>query len=127
MTDLEIAQATQPNKIVEVAKKLGLNEDDLDLYGKYKAKIDIKYSKNPNGKLVLVTAINPTPAGEGKSTTTIGLADAFALLNKKVCVALREQALDQFLALKVEHVAEDIHRLFLWKISIFTLQVISMQ
>lgn len=100
MTDLEIAQATQPEKIVEVAKKLGLSEDDLDLYGKYKAKIDIKHSKNPSGKLVLVTAINPTPAGEGKSTTTIGLADALALLNKKVCVALREPSFGPVLGVK---------------------------
>jgi len=100
MTDLEIAQSTKALKIVEIAKKLGLNEDDLDLYGKYKAKIDIKYSKNPKGKLVLVTAINPTPAGEGKSTTTIGLADAFSLLNKKVCVALREPSFGPVLGVK---------------------------
>ena len=100
MTDLEIAQSTEALKIVEIAKKLGLNEDDLDLYGKYKAKIDIKYSNNPKGKLVLVTAINPTPAGEGKSTTTIGLADAFSLLNKKVCVALREPSFGPVLGVK---------------------------
>ena len=100
MTDLEIAQSTEALKIVEIAKKLGLNEDDLDLYGKYKAKIDIKHSNNPKGKLVLVTAINPTPAGEGKSTTTIGLADAFSLLNKKVCVALREPSFGPVLGVK---------------------------
>ncbi len=100
MTDLEIAQSTKALKIVEIAKKLGLNEDDLDLYGKYKAKIDIKHSNNPKGKLVLVTAINPTPAGEGKSTTTIGLADAFSLLNKKVCVALREPSFGPVLGVK---------------------------
>ena len=100
MTDLEIAQATTALKIVDVAKKLGLDEDDLDLYGKYKAKIDLKYSMNPKGKLVLVTAINPTPAGEGKSTTTIGLADAFNLLNKKVCVALREPSFGPVLGVK---------------------------
>ncbi len=100
MTDLEIAQSVEPKKIVKVAQSLGLNEDDLDLYGKYKAKIDLKYSKNPKGKLVLVTAINPTPAGEGKSTTTIGLADAFHLLNKKVCVALREPSFGPILGVK---------------------------
>ena len=100
MTDLEIAQSVEPKKIVEVAQNLGLKEDDLELYGKYKAKIDLKYSKNPKGKLVLVTAINPTPAGEGKSTTTIGLADAFHLLNKKVCVALREPSFGPVLGVK---------------------------
>ncbi|MCR5786660.1 MAG: formate--tetrahydrofolate ligase, partial [Acholeplasmatales bacterium] len=100
MTDLEIAQNNEMLKITEVAKKLNLNEDDLDMYGKYKAKIDLKYSKNPNGKLILVTAINPTPAGEGKSTTTIGLADAFTLLNKKVCVALREPSFGPVLGVK---------------------------
>ena len=100
MTDLDIAQSVEPVKITEVASLLGLNEDDLELYGKYKAKIDLKYSKNPHGKLVLVTAINPTSAGEGKSTTTIGLADAFHLLNKKVCVALREPSFGPVLGVK---------------------------
>jgi len=84
MTDLEIAQSAKMKKITEVAKTLNLGEDDLELYGKYKAKIDLKYSNNPKGKLILVTAINPTPAGEGKSTTTIGLADAFTLIKKFV-------------------------------------------
>lgn len=100
MTDLEIAQNTEMLKITEVAKALNLSENDLELYGKYKAKIDLKYSKNPKGKLILVTAINPTPAGEGKSTTTIGLADAFTLLNKKVCVALREPSFGPVLGVK---------------------------
>lgn len=100
MTDLEIAQSCQMKPIKEVASKLGLVEDDLELYGKYKAKVDLKYSKNPNGKLILVTAINPTSAGEGKSTTTIGLADAFTKLNKKVCVALREPSFGPVLGVK---------------------------
>jgi formate--tetrahydrofolate ligase len=100
MTDLEIAQSAKMKKITEVAKSLNLGEDDLELYGKYKAKIDLKYSNNPKGKLILVTAINPTPAGEGKSTTTIGLADAFTLLNKKVCVALREPSFGPVLGVK---------------------------
>ena len=100
MTDLEIAQSAKMKKITEVAKTLNLGEDDLELYGKYKAKIDLKYSNNPKGKLILVTAINPTPAGEGKSTTTIGLADAFTLLNKKVCVALREPSFGPVLGVK---------------------------
>ena len=100
MTDLEIAQSAKMKKITEVAKTLNLGEDDLELYGKYKAKIDLKCSNNPKGKLILVTAINPTPAGEGKSTTTIGLADAFTLLNKKVCVALREPSFGPVLGVK---------------------------
>ncbi len=100
MTDLEIAQSCQMKNIKEIASKLGLDEDDLELYGKYKAKIDLKYSKNPNGKLILVTAINPTSAGEGKSTTTIGLADAFTKLNKSVCVALREPSFGPVLGVK---------------------------
>ncbi len=100
MTDLEIAQSCQMKPIKEIASKLGLVEDDLELYGKYKAKVDLKYSKNPNGKLILVTAINPTSAGEGKSTTTIGLADAFTKLNKKVCVALREPSFGPVLGVK---------------------------
>jgi formate--tetrahydrofolate ligase len=83
LSDLEIAQQAEIKPIKEIASSIGLDEDDLELYGKYKAKIDLKYSNNPKGKLILVTAINPTPAGEGKSTTTIGLADAFTLLNKK--------------------------------------------
>ncbi len=100
MTDLEIAQSCQMKPIKEIASKLGLVEDDLELYGKYKAKVDLKYSKNPNGKLILVTAINPTSAGEGKSTTTIGLADAFTKLEKKVCVALREPSFGPVLGVK---------------------------
>ena len=100
MTDLDIAQSCQMKPITSVASTLGLNEDDLELYGKYKAKIDLKYSKNPKGKLILVTAINPTPAGEGKSTTTIGLADAFTNLKKSVCVALREPSFGPVLGVK---------------------------
>ena len=100
MTDLDIAQSCQMKPITSVASALGLNEDDLELYGKYKAKIDLKYSKNPKGKLILVTAINPTPAGEGKSTTTIGLADAFTNLKKSVCVALREPSFGPVLGVK---------------------------
>ena len=100
MTDLEIAQSCQMKPIKEIASKLGLVEDDLELYGKYKAKVDLKYSKNPNGKLILVTAINPTSAGEGKSTTTIGLADAFTKLEKRVCVALREPSFGPVLGVK---------------------------
>lgn len=98
LTDIEIARNTKLLKIKEIAKKLNLNdEEDLELYGNYKAKItDIarkKIQNNKDGKLILVTAVNPTPAGEGKTTTTIGLAQALNKLNKKVVVALREPSL----------------------------------
>ena len=104
LTDVEIAQAAKVEKIAEVAKKLSLTEDDLELYGKYKAKISKevwqKIEKNPDGKLVLVTAITPTPAGEGKTTTSIGLADAFQKLGRKICVALREPSLGPCFGIK---------------------------
>ena len=83
MTDIQIAQAAKKENIVEIAKRLGLTEDDIEQYGKYKAKINldvIQKSNRPNGKLILVTAITPTPAGEGKSTVTIGLTQALKLL-----------------------------------------------
>ena len=92
-SDIEIAQEAKPQDIREIAKKLGLTEDDLELYGKYKAKIDYNLLKKDNGKkkakLILTTAINPTPAGEGKTTTTIGVADGLQKLGKNVLVALR--------------------------------------
>ena len=87
-TDIEIAQEAKLLPIKEIAASMGIEEDDLELYGKYKAKLSDDYVKkienNPNGKLILVTAINPTPAGEGKTTTTIGLADGLKKLNKNV-------------------------------------------
>ena len=84
MTDLEIAQKAEILKVKEIAKKVNLSEDDIELYGNYKAKInpDLLKDKKEKAKLILVTAINPTPAGEGKSTVTIGLADALNKLNK---------------------------------------------
>ena len=86
-TDIEIAQETKMLPITEVAEQLDMTMDDLELYGKYKAKISDEYLKkienNNNGKLILVTAINPTPAGEGKTTITVGLGQAFGKLNKK--------------------------------------------
>ena len=91
LSDLEIAQQAQILNIKEIAEKVDLTEDDLELYGKYKAKINVENLKDrKDGKLILVTAINPTPAGEGKSTTTIGLADALNKLNKNTVIALRE-------------------------------------
>ena len=103
-TDVEIAQEAQMQHIREIAAKLGLTEDDIELYGKYKAKISLdawnKVKNGPDGKLVLVTAINPTPAGEGKTTTSVGLADAFHNLGHKVAVALREPSLGPCFGLK---------------------------
>ena len=97
LPDIDIARNTKLQKITDIAKKIGLNEDDIELYGKYKAKISQeaieKLQSNKDGKLILVTAINPTPAGEGKTTTSIGLAQAFQKLNKKVVVVLREPSL----------------------------------
>ena len=102
LTDLEIAQQAKILEIKEIAKKVNLTEDDLELYGKYKAKISLEKlnSNRKNGKLVLVTAINPTPAGEGKSTTTIGLADALNKLNKNTIVALREPSFGPVMGVK---------------------------
>lgn len=103
-TDVEIAQEAQMQHIREIAAQLGLTEDDIELYGKYKAKISLdawnKVKNGPDGKLVLVTAINPTPAGEGKTTTSVGLADAFHKLGHKVAVALREPSLGPCFGLK---------------------------
>ncbi len=103
-TDVEIAQEAQMQHIREIAAKLGLTEDDIELYGKYKAKISLdawnKVKNGPDGRLVLVTAINPTPAGEGKTTTSVGLADAFHKLGHKVAVALREPSLGPCFGLK---------------------------
>ena len=102
-SDIEIAQETNLKDIREIAKKLGLTEDDIALYGKYKAKVDYNLLRKGTGKkakLVLTTAINPTPAGEGKTTTTIGVADALSRLNKKTVVALREPSLGPVFGVK---------------------------
>ncbi len=100
-SDLEIAREVELKNIIEVSKSLDLDEGDIELYGKYKAKIDIKSLKeNKNSKLVLVTAINPTPKGEGKTTVTIGLTDGLRLSGKKVAAALREPSLGPVFGLK---------------------------
>ena len=99
MTDIEIANATQMLEISEVAKKLGLSDKDIDPYGHYKAKINVK-PNDKKGKLILVTAINPTSLGEGKTTTSIGLADGMAKIGKKVCLALREPSLGPVFGIK---------------------------
>ena len=102
LSDLEIAQQAKILKIKDIAAKIGLSEDDLELYGNYKAKIhlDKLISDKKDAKLILVTAINPTPAGEGKSTTTIGLADAMNKIGKKTVVALREPSFGPVLGVK---------------------------
>lgn len=103
-SDIEIAQEAQPEHIRDIAGKLGLTEDDIEYYGKYKAKVDYnllkKYGDKKDGKLVLTTAINPTPAGEGKTTTTVGLGDALKKLGKKVAIALREPSLGPVFGIK---------------------------
>ena len=102
-TDIQIAQECVMAPITEIADKAGIDDKYLEQYGKYKAKIDynlLKESDRPDGKLILVTAINPTPAGEGKTTTTIGLADAMQRLDKKVMVALREPSLGPVFGVK---------------------------
>ena len=103
-SDIEIAQEAKPQDIREIAKKLDLGEDDIELYGKYKAKVDYNLLKRGNGgkksKLILTTAINPTPAGEGKTTTTIGVADGLAKLGENVLVALREPSLGPVFGIK---------------------------
>ena len=102
-SDIEIAQETTMAPITEIAEKAGIDEKYLEQYGKYKAKIDynlLKESDAPDGKLILVTAINPTPAGEGKTTTTVGLADAMQKVGKNVVVALREPSLGPVFGVK---------------------------
>lgn len=103
-SDIEISQAAKLVHISEVAAKLGISDDDLEYYGKYKAKLSDelmeKVKDNPNGKLILVTAINPTPAGEGKTTTSVGLGEAFGRLGKKAVIALREPSLGPCFGMK---------------------------
>lgn len=103
-SDVEIAQEAVMKHVEEVANQLGINQDDLELYGKYKAKVSLetweKIRNRPDGKLVLVTAINPTPAGEGKTTTTVGLGDALHQIGKKVAIALREPSLGPCFGMK---------------------------
>ena len=103
-SDIEIAQEAKPQDIRDIAKKLNIKEDDIDLYGKFKAKVDYNLLKqnnsNKKAKVILTTAINPTPAGEGKTTTTIGVADALSKLGKNTLVALREPSLGPVFGIK---------------------------
>ncbi len=104
LTDIQIAQNAEMEHIGVIAKKLGLNDDDIDYYGKYKAKINLevldKLKDKKDGKLILVTAINPTPAGEGKTTTTVGLGQAMSRIGKKALIALREPSLGPVMGVK---------------------------
>ena len=103
-TDIEIAQENKPRKVTEIAAELGIDEKYIEQYGSYKAKIDYNFLKDnadrPDGKLILVTAITPTPAGEGKTTTSVGLADGLRKINKNVVVALREPSLGPVFGIK---------------------------
>ncbi|MEC9489085.1 MAG: formate--tetrahydrofolate ligase, partial [Halanaerobium sp.] len=103
-SDIEIAQEAKMLPITQIASKLGLNEDDLELYGRYKAKVKLNVLKRmeeePEGKVILVTAITPTPAGEGKTTTTVGLGQALNMLGKKAVVAIREPSLGPSMGIK---------------------------
>ena len=115
LTDIEIAQSTPMKPIGDIAKTAGVAEEYLEYYGRYKAKIDYRLlneTQAPNGKLILVTAINPTPAGEGKTTTTVGLADALRRMGKNALVAFPSPAADTL-------------RWYLWRISISTLPATS--
>ncbi len=104
LTDIQIAQQTPCLPITEIAKKLNIDVDDLELYGKYKAKLPLslnkKYADRENGKLILVTAINPTPAGEGKTTITVGLGQAMNKIGKNACIALREPSMGPVFGVK---------------------------
>jgi len=104
LTDIEISQGCKMKPITEIAEQLGIVADELELYGKYKAKLSFevmdKFSHKPDGKLVLVTAINPTPAGEGKTTTTVGLGQAMAHIGKNAVIALREPSLGPVMGIK---------------------------
>ncbi len=100
-SDIEISNSCIKENIIDVAKKIGIKEEDLTLYGNYKAKVDYKkYKNNSKGKLVLVTSINPTPYGEGKTTVSIGLGDALNLINKKTMIVLREPSLGPVFGIK---------------------------
>lgn len=104
LSDIQIAQQTPCLPITEIAKKLNIDADDLELYGKYKAKLPLslnkKYADRENGKLILVTAINPTPAGEGKTTVTVGLGQAMNKIGKNACIALREPSMGPVFGVK---------------------------
>lgn len=123
LSDIEIAQRCKPEHIGVIAKRAHVDEKYIEQYGNYKAKIDLSLlseTKRENGKLILVTAITPTPAGEGKTTTTIGLADGLRRIGKDVTVALREPSLGPVSESREEPLAADMRRWFPWRISTST-------
>ena len=130
LSDIEIAQQNRMEKIQVIANKCGLTPDDIEQYGHYKAKISFdairRLESKPDGKLVLVTAITPTPAGEGKSTTSIGLVQGLQKSVKNAIATLREPSLGPVLGLKVVQQVAVMLKLYLWMTSIFILQVICM-
>ncbi len=126
LSDIVIAQAAKMLPIAKVAEKLGLTDEDLIPYGRYKAKINHKliHSDRPDGKLILMTAISPTPAGEGKTTTSVGLADALNAMGKKTMLCLREPSLGPVFGVRAALRAAVTPRLCPWKISTCTLPAI---
>ena len=130
LSDIEIAQSAKMLPITEIAEKLDILPEELEPYGRYKAKLseDIfaRLRNKPDGKLVLVTAINPTPAGEGKTTTSVGLGQAMAKIGENAVIALREPSLEPLSASKAEQLAAAIPKLYRWKISTCILPEICM-
>ena len=124
MADIEIARSTKLEKIVDIAKKIEIDEEDIEQYGKYKAKISEKVyesrKEQKDGKLILVTAVNPTPLGEGKTTISIAIADGLRTIGKNSIIALREPSL------KGEQQEEERFKLHQWKTSTYILQEIFM-
>ena len=123
LSDIEIAQAAEMKPITEIAGKLGLQGEDIIPYGHYKAKLNHKLAKSdkPEGKLILVTAISPTPAGEGKTTTSVGLADAMNALGKKTMLCLREPSLGPVFGIKGGAAGGAMLRSCRWRTSTCTL------
>jgi formate--tetrahydrofolate ligase len=124
-SDLEIAQSADIKHIKTIAAKIGIDEDDLHYFGKNKAKLPLNLideEKVKKAKLILVSAINPTPAGEGKTTVSIGLNEGLNKIGKKAVVVLREPSLGPVFGKKVEQLAVAIRKLYLWRILICILQ-----
>ena len=130
LSDIEIANSVQMKPITAIAAELGLTEDDISLYGKYKAKIDSnqleQLKDKEDGKLILVTAISPTPAGEGKTTTSVGLVDALSAIGEKPSLPYANLLLARSLGSRVELPVAGTPKWFQWKISTFTLPETSM-
>lgn len=121
LSDIEIAQKAELKPITEIGASIGIPAEDLENYGPYKAKVSLKLTRElenkPMGHLILVTAISPTPAGEGKTTTTVGLGQALSQLGKKAMICLREPSLGPAWVLRAALQAAATPRWFLWKIS----------